>query len=294
MIEKPLYSHLQSCQDLQPFMAVHNGKMAVFNQEAPDDMDKGWEKGSQYGRLVFAVDMTDDPERKVSGVLQADVMCEADHQAPEEIEPIVRRLIDGYFFSTEEITIAAQWRSSNYFTTSTEKIIGVTLNFDLLAFPKQTTIEPDPIALINQWTNGAVAGAIVIGHDQIPEVWRPTAENIAVYWRLGSIQKCSWIPDTYNCSWQTATLYGHIMAQDENTAILIARWISNTLTIKKRLIFDDMAPLMIDRNIQINPTHDMLRTGQITVEGTYGILTPPPERNPLNHISVNGREVPPK
>ena len=290
MIERALYQHLQSCIELEPFLASHSGRMAIFNQEAPDDMDKGWD-ATQYGRLVFAVDMTDDPERNVSGVLQVDYMCEKDKQAPEEVEPIIRPLMDGYFFKSAEGTIAAQWRASNYFTTTTEKVVGVTLTYDLLAFPNQKTIEPDPITLLNKWTSESIDGVVVIGYDELPDVWRPAEKSVAIYWQLGQIQKCNWIPDTYNCSWQTATINGHIMAPDENTAILIARWISSVLTIKKRLIFDDNSPLMLDRNIRVNPTLDMLRTGQITLEGTYGILTPPPEWNPLQHLSVNGREV---
>lgn len=290
MIERTLYQHLQACIELEPFLASHSGRMAIFNQEAPDDMDNGWD-ATQYGRLVFAVDMTDDPERKVSGVLQVDYMCEADKHDPNEVEPIIRPLMDGYFFKSTEGTIAAQWRSSSYFTTTTEKVIGVTLTYDLLAFPNQTTIEPDPIALLNKWTSESLEGVAVIGYDELPDVWRPTEKSVAIYWRLGNIQKANWIPDTYNCSWQTATIEGHIMAPDENTSILIARWVSSVLTVKKRLIFDDNAPLMVDRNIRVNPTLDMLRTGQITLEGTYGILTPPPDWNPLKHLSVNGREV---
>lgn len=291
MIERTLYQHLQNCTELAPFLAEHSGKMAIFNQEAPPDMDKGWDHGSQYGRIVFAVDMTDDPDRKISGVLQVDFMCESDKQDPNEVEPIIRPLMDGYFFKSTEGTIAAQWRASNYFTTTTEKIIGVTLTYDLLAFPNQTTIEPDPIALLNKWTSTSLEGVVVIGHDYLPDVWKPAEKSVAIYWKLGQILPCSWINDTYNCSWQTAVISGHIMAPDENTAVLIARWIKSTLTVKKRLIFDDNAPLMVDRNIRVNATLDMLRTGQITLEATYGILTPPPPYNPLWHLSVNGREV---
>lgn len=292
MIEASLYQHLVTSESLSPYLATYAGRAAIFNQESPSDTDKEWGKGSQYGRIVYNVDLTGDAERKISGVLLVDVMCEKGKQIPEVIEAVVRPLIDGYFFSTDSITMSAQWRSSDYFATSTEKVIGVTLTFDLLAFPKQTTIDPDPIALINKWTSENINGAKIIGYSLLPAAWKPTDENIAVFWRLNQIQKCSWIPDTYNCSWQTAVIDGYIMTGSEDLAVSIARWIANSLTIKKRLIFDDVSPLMIDRNISITSTHDRLRVRVISLEATYGILTPLPPKNPLNHISTNGREVP--
>ena len=291
MIETALYQHLMASESLKPFLATYANGMAIFNQEAPSDVDNSWGRGSQYGRIVYNVDLTGDPERKISGVLLVDVMCEKGKQIPEAIEPLVRPLIDGYFFSVESVTMAAQWRASDYFATSNEKVIGVTLTFDLLAFPIQTTIEPDPIALINEWTSENIAGAKVIGHTKLPAAWKATDDNVAIYWQLSQIQKCNWIPDTYNCSWQTAVIDGYIMTESENFATAIARWISNTLTIKKRLIFKDKSPLMIDRNISVTTTHDRLRMHAISIDATYGVLTPLPPKNPLEHISVNGREV---
>ena len=72
---------------------------------------------------------------------------------------------------------------------------------------------------------------------------------------------------------------------------IIARQISSILTIKKRLIFDDDSPLMVDRNIRINLGSDQLRTGQITIDATYGILNSPKPYKPITNIYVNEREV---
>lgn len=297
MIEIALYKHLQEQFVLEPYLATYNGRMAIFNQEVPSDTDEGWEEEkSQYGRIVYALDLSDDPERKYSGTLTVDVQCEKDVQEPEVLEPIVRELIDGYFFSTEEITIAAQWSTSNYFTEPTEEIIGVTLTYGLLAFPKQTTIEPDPIALINKWTQKELQEITgipfrIIGYDVLKNTaWKPTNDTPAIYWRMSNIGPCGWIPDTYHCSWHTATVHGHIMAADKDVNATIARAIDNILTMKRRLIFEDMSPLMVDRNIRVNLGNDQMRVGQITLDATYGILRCYPH-NPLNHLSVNGKEV---
>ena len=292
MIEAALYKHLQSHIDiLGPHLAKYAGTMAIFNQEAPDDTDPGWESESQYGRIVYALDLTEDPARKYSGTLAVDVSCEDGQQVPEELEPLVRLLIDGFFFGAEGITIAAQWSASNYFTEPTEKVVGVTLTFGLLAFTPQTTIDPDPIALLNTWTRKELQTALgkeirIIGYDTMDEAWKPTDETPAIYWRLDNITPCGWIPDTYSVSWQTAIIYGHILAGTKDGNAVIARQIDNILTIKKRLIFDDNSPLMVDRNIRINLGSDQLRTGQITIDATYGVLRASAPYKPIQNISV--------
>ena len=295
MIEEALYKHLHSQTDkLSQFLATYDGKMAIFNQEAPADTSEKWGAGSQYGRIVFALDLSEDPERKYSGTLAVDVCCEDGKQFPEEMEPIVRSVIDGYFFSTEGLTIAAQWSASNYFTTPTEKVVGVTLTFGLLAFHQQSTIYPDPIALFNAWTRKELERALnakihIIGYDTMEEAWKPTKENPAIYWRLDTITSCNWIPDTYHCSWHTAVIYGHIFTGDKNQNATIARSIDNILTLKRRLIFDDYSPLMVDRNIRINLGSDEFRVGQITIDATFGILRTPKESELMNSISVTER-----
>lgn len=295
MIESALIKHLWSQTDLlAPYLAVYKGKMAIFNQEAPADTDRGWETRSQYGRLVFALDLNEDTERKYSGTLSVDVICEKGKQLPEEMEPIVRSLIDGYFFSTAETTMAAQWNASNYFTDATEKIIGVTLTFGMLAFPKQLTCEPDPIALLNKWTSTELKSILqkeirVIGYDTMEDAWKPTNEVPAIYWRLTQINPTAWIPDTLHCSWHTAVVSGHILAPDKDVCALITRTIANTLTLKRRLIFEDMSPLMVDRNLRINLGQDQMRTGQITVDAVYGILNSYPY-TPIQNLSVREKE----
>ena len=294
MIETLLYQHLQNNSSALSGLAKYRGKIAVFNQESPDDMDEGW-SGTQYGRIVYAVDLTDDPERQISGSMMVDVYCENGKQIPEDFEPVVRSLIDGYFFTTKEATIAAQWSSSNYFTEAGKKVSGVTIAFDLLAFPIQETLAMDPVALLNQWSDDYLKIHInydftVINHNVTEEVWKPTDKKPALYWRLISIGHCNYIPDTYHCIWQTAEIKCNVIAESKEVMVKIARYIDNLLSMNKRLIFDDDSPLMID-SVKINTTSDSVKTGQITVYGTYGILREYPEVSKLNHIYIDGRSV---
>lgn len=293
MIEEILYQHLQShTEELQEHLATFGKNMAIFNQEAPKDTDKGWGEGSQYGRIIYAIDMNDDPERDISGILSVEYECEDGKQAPEYVEPIIKELIDGYFFASTGTTIAAQWSATNYFTQPQEKVIGVTLTFNLLAFPEQLTTDPDPIALLNTWTKQELVPTInkplnVIGLDKVGSVWKPTDETPAIYWRLLSTNPCVWIPSTYNCSWFDAQIQCHILSPNKNVMLRIARDIQQILTIKKRLIFEDNSPLMVDRNIRMLDG-DPLKKGQLTLDGTYGVLTPRSPSEPIRHIYTKG------
>lgn len=291
MLEQVIYEHLQCCEVLRPYLASYAGHMAIFNQEAPSDTDGKWAECSQYGRIVFALDTREDPERKMNGVLAVDVICEKGKQFPEEIEPILKPLIDGYFFTSEEVTVSAHWESSDLFTEDgANKINGVTLVFRLLAYPKQATTDPDPIEAVNKWSGGELQqvlghGLYVVGDEALPSVFRPAEDKPAIYWRISRITKCGWIPDTNAASWQTATLQGHVMAPNHNdTEIRIARVITNTLTNIKRLRTTESV-FMVDRANSINVSSGA-KAGQVSVEVTYGIPNVPPESEKLAHITT--------
>lgn len=292
MIEEVLYEHLVENLRSTQYFATWNGTVAVFNQEAPADTDPSWGSGSQYGRIVFMVDSSIDPARKISSNLVVDVMCEKGKQEPEVLEHVVRDLIDGYFFTQDGDTMMAQWKTSNYFTEPNEKVIGVTISFNLLAFPQSETDEPDPVNLLNQWSSEILAEALgkeikVIGYgDQLSSAWKPTTQNPAIYWRISQIGKCAWIPDTYNVSWQDATIQGHVFAADVHMELKICRIIDNLLQQKEQILFSDGSPLFVDRNIRINTSNDPLRTGQISVVGTYGLLRTYPQAPAIENISL--------
>ena len=291
MFEQLLYRHLQTfTTELSQYLAQFYDRMAIFNQEAPDDQSDGWGEGSQYGRIVYAVNMEDNSERIVSGTLMVDVICQSGKQIPEELEQIVKPLIDGYFFTDTTRTIAAQWSASNYFTDADKKEEGVTITYTLLAFPSQTTNAPDPIQLINEFTKELIPNSCVIGLDTMQTAWKPTNNIPAIYWRLVNISPCVWIPSTYACEWQTATCQAHILAPDKDIETAISRLIDNGFSLKKSLQFPDGTYMRIDRNVRVVTGADPLKQGQVTLEATYGIVRKN-SATPLEHIYVNGQEV---
>lgn len=290
MIEQALYEHMKAQQDLAAFLATYNCSPAVFNQEAPSDMDEGWGDGPQYGRVVFSVDLQGDPARTMGGVLSVDIKCKEDEQYPEEIEPVVRSIIHGYFFSSGTFTVAAQWKNSSYFTEPTDQVNGCTVTFDLLAFPMLTTSNPDIIARINEWT-AAIDGLHVINYDKLPgPAWKPTGTDSAVYWRLVTENPAGWIPDTFQTIWRTATIKCHIFSSDIAAATNVADDLNVRLYTAKRLLKAGEAPIMVNRRNTLDFGADPLRTGQLTVEATYGVIVHiEPEYN-LKNIEISEKK----
>lgn len=283
MIEQALYQHLQAQEALRPYLATYDSKPAVFNQEAPADNDGLWGSGSQYGRVVFAVDLQGDPERTMGGLLSVDILCKEDEQFPEEVEPILRPLIHGYFFCRDKFVVAAQWKNSSYFTEPTAKVTGCTLTFDLLAFPIITTDAPDVVARLNEWT-AALPNVHVINHAPLPTpAWKPSGEEAAVYWRRVSVRQAGWIPDTFQTIWRTATIRGHIFAEPAEAATLSDKILIG-LYAAKRLLKDGEAPIMVNRTNTADDGSDALRTGQLTVEATYGVVVHFERGEPVHDI----------
>lgn len=272
MIEAAVYNHLKAQPELAAYLATYNSEPAVFNQEAPADTDDLWGPGSQYGRVVFAVDLQGDPERLMGGTMVVDVTCKENEQIPEEIEPIIRALIHGYFFSSGTFTVAAQWKNSSYFTQPKDEVTGCTISFDLLGFPVLTTKAPDVIDRINEWTS-KIEGLHVINHDALPATaWKPTGTESAVYWRLVQDTQAGWIPDNFHTIWRTATIRAHIFSEDIATASTVGRDLIAQLYADKRLIREGESPIMVNQRNALDNGADPLRTGQVTVEATYGII----------------------
>lgn len=280
MIEQAIYKHLLQSSELASHLTKYAEKPAVFFQKAPPDTDSLWQKGTQYGRVIFAIDAEGDPARAVGGRLFVDVFCEV----PELPEQIVRELIHGYFFTANGCTMAAGWEDSRYFTEQGDpKVNGVTLTFSLLAFPLLTTENPDVTERLNHWTAQNFPHLSVIGQGSLPEVWKPQNESAGVYWRVTSVAPAEWIPDTWQTIWRTAVLQGHIFAPDVSAAAALAHEIIFALDSAKRLIKPGETPILI-RHTRVDAGADALHTGQITVDATYAQIKPPPQADTLRHI----------
>lgn len=273
MIEQALLEHLRAQPVLTDHLATYGGFPAVFSQEAPADTDGYWEDGPQYGRIVFSVDIQGDPERTMGGLLAVDIMCQKDaNQYPEDIEPIIRSLIHGYFFSNGTFTVSAQFKNSAYFTEPKDQVTGCTVSFDLLAFPIITTSPVDAVARLNEWS-ATIPHVHVINHSPLPApAWKPTGGESAVYWRRMTVSPAGWIPDTFQTIWRTATIRGHIFSETLAEASDLAEAITIGLYAIKRLRKEGESQVMVNRRNTTDNGADPLRMGQVTVEATYGVI----------------------
>ena len=210
---------------------------------------------------------------------------------PEDIEPTLRQLIHGYFFSSGNFTVSAQWRNSNPFTEPENKVTGCTITFELLAFPVLTTSGVDVISRFNEWTS-QIENLYVINHDPLPKpAWKPTGNETAVYWRCRSVTPAKRIRDTYATIWRMATIKGHIFAENIAISSSVAEELVVRLYTDKRLLKPGESPIMVDdRNTQDDGA-DPLRTGQVTVEATYGIIRHrSPDGTPITNLKVTRKE----
>ncbi len=285
MLDKAIYEHLSGSPELLPLLTRYAEKPAVFSQEAPADTDPRWDDREQYVRIIFALDVQGDPARAMGGNLVIYIQCVSEKQEPESLEPVVRQLVDGYFFTDNGCTMAAQWVDSRYFTETTEPVCGVALSFSLLAFPLISTVTTKVTQRVNKWTAESFPELLVINHHTLPVVWKPKSEKCAVYWRVASVKPARWIPDTYQTVWRTAILKCHVFAPDVSKAALIAQEIIMQMNADRRIWNREDGQIMFGRDDSFDASADALREGQVTVEATFGEIVQRKTGNPLNHIN---------
>ena len=286
-MESIIYKYLCEKLNTEEMLAVYGGKPAVFNKFVPDDTDENW-KDAQYPRCVFDLNMQADAERKISGRLLVDVMCENETSSiqPEELEEVIRTTIDGCFFSKTDLTISAQWNTSDDFTEKDRKVSGITLVFDILAYPIQETEYPDPVQAVNLWLETLYQNSKVIGRSKLPEVWKPTDESPAIYCRLSNLGEGR-MKSTAAVTWIGATMHVNVMAPGERVRSTISKQSIQILTNATRLMLNDGSPMLID-SVTGNLSADPMREGQIQIKATYGVLNEY-MGTPLKNIYVTGK-----
>lgn len=278
--------HKQVSQDAQiaGMLAAYNGEPAFFYSKAPSDSRPGWGK-IRYPRVDFAIDTRQDPERKTAGTMTVNIFVTTEVPAIGDIDPdkaIEERLIEllsGTFYTdTETGTCCVEWQRSDEFVLETEKaethpeVYGLTVTFDILAFPPQLTTDPDPIQGLNRWTKENFGQMAAIGYEEIPAVFKPSDTEPAIYWRFEGTATTS--RQSYAVTWYTGVFYAHILAE---SVVERNRWIKAIIEkaqIAGEVILPDESPMFINR-IAVRHNADPLREGQLELTGQYGVLTPP-------------------
>lgn len=291
-MESIIYSYLCETMSEENLLTSYMEKPAVFNTKAPDDKDEGWDGESQFPRVIFDLNMQADPERKISGQLIVDVMCEntQDSTSIETIETLIKGAVDGCFFSTTDMTISAQWDSNNDFDQEDDDVIGTTMVFDILAYPSQLTESPDPVAATNLWVKTIYSDAVVIGRDELQPTWKSTDKSPAIYCSLFRLTDSVKIPSNANVDWFDAELHINVMAPSENVRSSICKAITQLLRNATRIILDDGSPMLINK-VTSNLSADPLRVGQIQINATYGVLPKKTPKPKLQRAYISGMDA---
>lgn len=278
-----VYSRLCSDAAVSGNLARYADGPAIFYQSAPSDKDSAWAAGSQYPRIDYMIDMQANPERQTSGVLSLNIWCDETTTPPEDIEPSVRGLLCDIFIqpSSPSPPYSLAWARSDGFETKSrvkpETLVnGVSMAFDIFAFPQQITIDPDPILSMDQWMKGIAPEAVVIGYDELAKFMSPTETQPAVYFRLIESRVYQ---ETNAVVWFDATISGHVFAPTPEARLGWLRHIANSLAISGEVTMPDKSPMFI-RDGRITAGADPLAIGQLRLSVRFGVLRRPQYAHP--------------
>ena len=184
-LEELIYSRISGAKYGSTGLASFNGAPAIFFGPCPEDTDRGWGRGRQYPRISYSLDLRGDPERQTAGTLYVDVWCTEDGPAPEDVEPVLRAVLCGVIMAPEhDNPCSFSWQASQTFQsareTKTDKVIGVTVTFDMIAFPEQITSDPDPVLAMMKFIRDEYPEITVIGQNTLPDFTEPSEEHPAV------------------------------------------------------------------------------------------------------------------
>lgn len=284
-MEEIIYQYLLSQQNIAEKLITYDEKPAIFHREAPASTDEAWQQGNQYPRIIFGLDMQEDPERKTSGSLIMDVYI-SDDVFLEDIIPLVKGAVSGCFFSDSTDTIAVMWRQTDPFGTPEDgsQIAGATIIFDVVAFPPQHLSYPCPITAVDTYLKKLFPDFKILGIDTPSGTFRATDDIPVLYTRLQQINPGTY-PGTYHVTWYNPVMIVHVIAPSVAVRETILKQIIEHIQQDIRIMMPDKAPMMIQR-IMVTAGADQLKIGQLLIEGTYGILREYPDTEMIENINM--------
>jgi hypothetical protein len=259
--------------------------LAVFDQTVPDANDEKWSE-ERYAHIVFFTNMHPDKRRKIDGTLRVCVYCMENTSHLDKIISIVKENINDYFFSgSDGENIVAQWKDTRCVKDS--NIVLGTVLFELQSFPVQHSgDQKDPVRLVNEYSKERFPDAVLVGYDEINNVWKPSDAAPALYWRLSGQKNSERILPAYRTAWYDTTLHLHIVSPGRATQNTIAQTVQNDFDRKKVLRFPDQSCMRVDWKNTVSLDADIFRRGQLTVEATYCVYFTPEPAEKLKYLNI--------
>lgn len=286
-LEELIYQRFANSEQLTRYLATYAGLPAVFNPDAPDDKQKGWDGQSHYPRIVYNFEMQADMERKSAGTLAVSLICRNDADVvPERIEPEVRKCLRDVLLKTDDNTLYAfSWARTDAFTMAedtNELLIGSEVRFDIIEYTCQETTDPDPIVAMNQYLKELYPDSIVIGLDRMQNVTVASKECPVFYCKLTQIDREE---ETNNVVWMNGRISISTLCPDSSVRLKMATAVANSLALDGEVIMLDKSPMFIER-LSANFKSDYLKDGQVFPSVRYGLLRYKAKPHGLRHPNI--------
>lgn len=288
-LTKMIYKRAVEDTTLIGLLATYANAPAVFYQSAAPADDPNW-GNVQYPRIDYTVDMQENPARNTSGVMLMNVWCDSEQgSSPEAVEAAVRNLFHCVFAQADDYPYCFGWVRSDVFDGKTDKeqnihTFGITLVFDIIAYPEQLTTYPDPIKAMNEWTHTVLPNAKIIGRDTITGWFEPTKAVPAVYWRLAGQD---FKEKHFTHTWLEVQIEGYVYAKNSGDRLHNLGKLNQAAGLLGHVTMEDTSPLFL-RQFDCKPHMNYLTSGQIKVVANFGILQP---QSHLRSADYTGEEV---
>lgn len=275
-LEDLIYTRLSDPDGPAAKLARYGDAPAIFYQAAPEDTAAGWDGKRQYPRIDYIVDMQANPERHSCGILTLNIWCSEQCAPPEDLEPEVRAMMRDVFMQPDESPpYSLAWVRSDAFEGRSQAspatlVNGITVLFDLFAFPVQETTDPDPILAINEYVKQWAPDALVIGKDTLERFQIATTDQPIFYFRLASLQLQR---ETNTVAWMDGMIAGYIYAPEE-TRLKWLKALVDVLSLDGEVTMLDTSPMFL-RGIKADSAADPLTVGQLRLQIRFGLLRRP-------------------
>lgn len=282
-LEEIIYNRLITSSELAEKLTTYRDKPAVFYQTSPDDTQRNWSKNREYPRVNFVIDYQANDDRRTSGVLTVDIWCSGNGAQPEDIEPIIRSLLQDVFMTPEGgYPYAFLWSKSEPFQSSLQSeknasgiVVGATVTFEIFEFSKQETTDPDPIQALNRYIKGLADDCVVIAEKNLPEIIEPSGNNPVFYFRLERLRRNR---ETNTVVWLDANIACHIFAAGEEIRWL--RALTDDLLLRGEVTMLDSSPMFVT-NLSADNSQNALTKGQLNISAQFGLLRLSQKANPI-------------
>lgn len=182
----------------------------------------------------------------------------------------------------------------SYFTDWGMLALPLTVSvFDLNAFVSET-FDPDPVKGFRLWAEAKwpeLAGEPQIQTD--PLTWRPSNEAPGVLARLMGLPAA--LEQWPTVSWMQAQLRVHVIAPSRTVRLQWTKRIAEALASDRRFMMPDRhrdTPFTLEGTLSANSEAHAVSTGQITVQGRYGVLHVAEDVEKLQTINLTGDAAP--